>query len=339
MLMLDTADLQAAEAWDQFYAAAVAGTGICGMTHDPGLEGVARWRIEQWQFGPVSIITTSGPGTRYWQTTRHLRMDSWNTIAGMTQISGRSGFIWNDFQRVVDVGDLALTNKSAGFWEYNRTGINESLSFLIEFDQIGLPESMVHAAVPQVQHSAITPLLLNQVRAVHQNADRLAAGPVAEAVGKSTVALVRALVASVGAGARTRREIAEETLLVRVLAYVRAHLTDPDLTAARIAHVHNISIRSLYRLCEAGDVRLEPWIIQQRLVGARKDLAAPQFAYRTIEGIARSWGFTNASHFTRRFRRAYGMTPRAWREVSRLGRPAGSARPDGGVGTAQAQER
>ncbi|MEE1806740.1 AraC family transcriptional regulator [Streptomyces sp. BE133] len=28
--------------------------------------------------------------------------------------------------------------------------------------------------------------------------------------------------------------------------------------------------------------------------------------------MARAWGFTDASHFTRRFRGAYGVTPRDW---------------------------
>ncbi|MGJ6963124.1 helix-turn-helix domain-containing protein [Streptosporangium sp. G11] len=103
---------------------------------------------------------------------------------------------------------------------------------------------------------------------------------------------------------------------MRVLAYIRAHLADPDLTPARIAAVHNISLRSLYRLCEEGGLSLEQWIIRRRLDGARRDLTAPEHAHRTIDAIARAWGFTSPAHFTRRFRHAYGTAPRAWRATA-----------------------
>ncbi|MEU0029769.1 AraC family transcriptional regulator [Streptomyces sp. NPDC006335] len=38
--------------------------------------------------------------------------------------------------------------------------------------------------------------------------------------------------------------------------------------------------------------------------------------YRTIESVARSWGFTSAAYFSRRFRETYGTTPGEWRRLS-----------------------
>jgi AraC-like DNA-binding protein len=36
-------------------------------------------------------------------------------------------------------------------------------------------------------------------------------------------------------------------------------------------------------------------------------------AHRTIGDIAYSWGFSDLSHFARRFKRAYGCTPSDYR--------------------------
>ncbi|MFI6084636.1 AraC family transcriptional regulator, partial [Streptomyces sp. NPDC051217] len=35
---------------------------------------------------------------------------------------------------------------------------------------------------------------------------------------------------------------------------------------------------------------------------------------RTIATIGRSWGFPDATHFSKVFKQAYGITPRDWRE-------------------------
>jgi AraC-like DNA-binding protein len=63
----------------------------------------------------------------------------------------------------------------------------------------------------------------------------------------------------------------------------------------------------------AGPGRGCQWIIRRRLDGARRELAAPEHAHRTIDAICRSWGFTNPAYFSRRFRHTYGTTPRHWR--------------------------
>jgi AraC-like DNA-binding protein len=36
-----------------------------------------------------------------------------------------------------------------------------------------------------------------------------------------------------------------------------------------------------------------------------------------LNAIARRWGFTDASNFTRIFRATFDMSPREWREINR----------------------
>ena len=98
------------------------------------------------------------------------------------------------------------------------------------------------------------------------------------------------------------------------------HLSDPDLTPARIAAVRHVSLRYLYKLFAEHDLSLAQWLIAERRKGAARQLTDPASSHRSIASIAAAWGFLDAGHFTRRFRAAYGMTPQQWRRVHRDGR-------------------
>jgi AraC-like DNA-binding protein len=59
--------------------------------------------------------------------------------------------------------------------------------------------------------------------------------------------------------------------------------------------------------------------MQEHLEAARQDLTAT--GGPTIGAIAYRWGFTDATHFSRRFRSEYGMSAREWRRLHLGGRP------------------
>ncbi|MCI4084646.1 MULTISPECIES: helix-turn-helix domain-containing protein [Streptomyces] len=58
---------------------------------------------------------------------------------------------------------------------------------------------------------------------------------------------------------------------------------------------------------------LEQWVISERLEAACRLLTSPQHAGLPVSAVAARCGFTSPSHFTRRFRATYGVTPREWR--------------------------
>ncbi|MEU6765025.1 helix-turn-helix domain-containing protein [Streptomyces sp. NPDC046853] len=325
MLVLDTEDLPAADRIEAFHAAAVGESGSCAVEQEHPEAGI-RKKLEVWTFGPLTLFSTRGSGMRVRRTPRHARFDSMNTVSIITQSEGTGAFTWNGHQQHVGPDGLALAHKTAGY-EYAWSGTGLSVAYMVDTERLGLPEEQIRSAIPLLHHSAVAPLLLHHIRALHHRADQLSADPGAEALASATLELTRALIVSVAAGESTRRQVAEDTLLTRVLAYIRAHLTDPGLTPHRIAAAHNISVRTLYRLCEQGGLGLEKWIVRRRLEGARHDLAAPEQSHRTIEAIARSWGFTNPAHFSRRFRQTYGATPREWRRLHRLPHVARDVRP------------
>lgn len=107
------------------------------------------------------------------------------------------------------------------------------------------------------------------------------------------------------------------TLLQRVMTYVRLHLGERDLTAARIAAEHHISVRQLYLTLSEAGISLGDWVREQRLEECRRELASPTHQFLTIEAIAYRWGIASAPHFSRVFKTAYGVRPRDWRRRNR----------------------
>jgi AraC-like DNA-binding protein len=61
----------------------------------------------------------------------------------------------------------------------------------------------------------------------------------------------------------------------------------------------------------------------QRLGRSRRELTDPMSDDRPIHAIAARWGFPTASHFTRVFRSAYGLSPQEYREQAKPARLMG----------------
>lgn len=107
-------------------------------------------------------------------------------------------------------------------------------------------------------------------------------------------------------------EVHRRVLLKRVHDFIDQHLPDPDLTPAAVAAGCQVSLRHLHRLFEDEDLTVASSIRRRRLEQCRRDLADPR-SIRPISAIAARWGFTDAAHFSRKFRSAYGMSPSDYR--------------------------
>lgn len=99
--------------------------------------------------------------------------------------------------------------------------------------------------------------------------------------------------------------------LRRVIAYLDAHLPSP-VALADLAGVAGLSQGQFSRAFKAA-TGLAPyqWQLKTRLDLACRLLVDPT---QSLDDVAAITGFTDASHFCRHFRRAFGLTPTAWRE-------------------------
>jgi AraC-like DNA-binding protein len=219
-------------------------------------------------------------------------------------------------QRLLPRGALALTELTSpyGFaWSTGGTGGGRALQ--IPLARLGLPVDTLRRAVPAVRASPLHDLVRGHVARLTADPGRFAQDPGLPALAEATVELVRALLLSAAGPYPGSRAVLAETLATRVRGYVRRHGAEADLDAERVARVHAVSVRQLYRACAAAGFSLEQEIIGRRLAGARAELVAPAGRDRSIAAVARRWGFADPSHFARRFRAAYGTTPREFRRA------------------------
>ncbi|CAL77081.1 putative transcriptional regulatory protein, AraC/XylS family [Bradyrhizobium sp. ORS 278] len=107
------------------------------------------------------------------------------------------------------------------------------------------------------------------------------------------------------------------TLAVRRAIHER--LREPGLTVATIASVVGISERYVHKLLARAGTSFSDLVMQRRLDGIARDLRDPACAGRDIGRIAFDWGFSDLSHFTRRFKQRFGLRPRDWRAQANSG--------------------
>ena len=103
------------------------------------------------------------------------------------------------------------------------------------------------------------------------------------------------------------------TTLYRLKSVIEARLCHPDLKPAAAASAAGISVRYANALLSQEGSSVERYILYRRLERCRRALEDMAQAHRMIGEIAFAWGFSDLSHFVRRFRAAYGTTPSDYR--------------------------
>lgn len=96
----------------------------------------------------------------------------------------------------------------------------------------------------------------------------------------------------------------------RIRNYVLENLANPELDISRISNALGLSQRYLHLLFTDEPMQLMHWIWSERLARCFKELASQTGNDRPVSAVAYSWGFNDASHFSRAFRKRYGASPR-----------------------------
>ncbi len=116
----------------------------------------------------------------------------------------------------------------------------------------------------------------------------------------------------------TRLSQSNEATLQRVRAVVLANLSDPELSAERVAALAGISMRYVHKLFSGTGTSLNRWIQEERLAACHRCLSNPAHAYRSIMEISLSNGFNDSGYFSYLFSRRYGISPSKLRGQKRL---------------------
>jgi AraC-like DNA-binding protein len=102
----------------------------------------------------------------------------------------------------------------------------------------------------------------------------------------------------------------------RVNAFIEEHLSDPELSPARVAEALRISPRYLRKLMAEQGETASSMILRRRLEECARTLQSDMRHARSITDVAFSWGFNSTAHFSRTFKSKYGVSPRDYRPAA-----------------------
>jgi AraC-like DNA-binding protein len=92
-------------------------------------------------------------------------------------------------------------------------------------------------------------------------------------------------------------------------AEVLKNLDKNDLTIESIARANALSARQAQRLFAASGTTFSEFVLEQRLLLARRLLLHEQSRHRKVSDIAYTVGFNDLSYFHKSFRRRFGISP------------------------------
>jgi len=98
--------------------------------------------------------------------------------------------------------------------------------------------------------------------------------------------------------------------LARVKRVIRSRFDDPRLKLSSIAQECRLSLRYLHDLFQDDGRTAREYLTSERLQRARRMLECATDSAFTVTSVSMACGFSNSSHFSTAFRRAFGLSPR-----------------------------
>jgi AraC-like DNA-binding protein len=249
------------------------------------------------------------------RTRQDVARDDIDDLVLCVRLSGRSLFRQGGREVVVDPGTVLLQDSGRPM-EVEFLGLSKSL--FVNIPRAALQARMGDAALPLAVSTKV-PIVGLVAEFLTQLAAR--AGTLDDAVrsrlSEQALDLI-ALAMSSGIGTPALSS-PRASALFRLKMAIDARLSDPGLKPAEAAAAAGVSVRYANDLLAEENFSLERYILHRRLERCRAALADLLQAHRMVGEIAFSWGFSDHSHFTRRFRMAFGTTPGDYRQQERRG--------------------
>ncbi|HEX2246998.1 MAG TPA: helix-turn-helix domain-containing protein, partial [Arthrobacter sp.] len=194
----------------------------------------------------------------------------------------------------------------------------DDFSFLVAMfpaDVIGgyAPDSQSLAGHKIDGTSGVGAMVASYMNGLVENLESLA-GPTGERLSRIGLDLIGTLLAD---QLDTLPQKGTPALLRQVYRYIEDHLPESDLTPSSIAAEHFISVRHLHDLFHEEGQTVAAWIRSRRLDKCRRDLRDPLLVGHSVSEIAARWGLLDPGHFSKIFRKAYGIAPSSVRPTAR----------------------
>ncbi|MDH0127108.1 helix-turn-helix domain-containing protein [Brucella intermedia GD04153] len=266
-------------------------------------------RVRSGSVGQIRMIELSGEPFHGTRGRSEIATDGADFLGVLLQRSGTTHCQVGDVNTLVGPGDISLWYSGRPV-EFHMPGPFQKLCMLIPVRCLE-PVLQNPTSYEGVHLAAGNPLAALLGSYLTTLSDQVAGGQEDTASATADVTL-ELLAAAFRANAGKDHATPRKKLQNRVLQYIEARLSDPELTPAAIAKANGISPRYLYLLFETQGASVAGWIRQRRLARCRAALEN-QDDDQTVCEIAHSWGFSDAAHFSRLFKSAYGASPMSFK--------------------------
>jgi AraC-like DNA-binding protein len=254
------------------------------------------------ELGPLTVAELEAPLHFWSRKPRHVRNDGQEVFIVSLIRTGGGELTQRGRTVRLGAGDLTIYDSSAPF-DYALQASTQLIKIpkpLLE-SKLGDARDFIACKVERGNPlSAILGDLLAKSLTIELSDDR------SSVAAKRLSSAIVDLVASVY-DLRREAGAASSRPLEKVMRYARAHLDSDDLTPERLAAAGAISVRTLNRLFGGMGTTPMRWVWSQRLEASRASLAEGQVASVTEAAFAH--GFSELAHFSRSFKKAFGVTP------------------------------
>ena len=187
------------------------------------------------------------------------------------------------------------------------------LIMIFPHQMIGLPMKLVSTAtaVRLPGDSGIGKVISPFMEHIATNIELLD-GINGERILRSALDLISALLSAELTRTATQVD-SDQTKIAEIEHFIDRNLGESHLSTRLIATAHYISARKLQYLFQARGETVSSYIRARRLERSRLDLIDPALASLAIQHIALRWGFSDAAHFSRLFKSAFGISPKDYR--------------------------
>ncbi len=286
----------------------------------PRIDGEVQGELHEAVLGPIGLSSFKSSQQRVFRYAEAAKEDGAENFVFIFPLKrqlyfdqrGRSGFI--------DPGGVALLNSS----EYYEAACSDDFENLT----LKIPCATLRGRLPVIDTLCARENIANATlsAAIGQMATRLMRPDMPwspEAADRLSEPLLDMLCLMLETAQQAGQQEFEDRSLAHVMfkrlsAYMKEHLGDGELSPAKVAQAHRISLRYLFKLFKMHGTTFGHELMELRLQEARRQILT---AYRTgnsLQQIAFLCGFASQSHFSTRYRERFGESPREsrWSQAS-----------------------
>ncbi|AWN37197.1 helix-turn-helix domain-containing protein [Methylobacterium radiodurans] len=283
----------------------------------PARRRAFRAELRAGAIGGIKLALARSSELRISHTKRHSGQPSDEQLFVFMPLSGTKTLRQNGRQAVLEPGQVALVDPRLPH-EGCFSEDSEVLTVILERRALESRLGAIHdlTARPLTSGTAEGRLAAGYLAMLPPQAGRLrsAAEDMVEThlLDLLALALGKAAERRVSPGSSTR-----SLVRMRLHAAIEEMLADPGLDTEAVAAAAGVSTRHANAILADEDTSLGRLIQARRLARCRDALEDPSQMHRTVSEIAYGWGFSDMTHFGRRFRAAYGILPSACRRQAR----------------------